>query len=255
MLTDAIVAALDVNQDFLALGHEAVEREGGRFVRDTNTPFIWDANHIDKITARTRDEIERLISLARVSYGHTRLLRFDCDNRTPTEFEAYLAQEDFERYDALVMLLEGEPLGSPPPFEVRQVKTLTEWEAFRQLKQLDTAEFTQDVRDQIFLSERGKTPPARTWLGYIDGQPRGYLSSWEGRHGTGQVESLFVDPPHRHRGLASALLHHCIRDVRVHGARNVCLVALPNDTPKRMYAAMGFRPVALKREYRKAIQG
>lgn len=253
MLSDNVVAALQVNQDYLALGSEIVEREGGRFVRNTRLASVWDTNHVDTVTARTSDEIERLMATARVAYAHTKMLRFDVDSRTPSEFEAYLQLADFERHDMLVMLLEGEPLGRPQPFEIRPVTTLSDWEAFRQLKMLDAGEYSTEVRDQLFASDRGRTPPARPWLGYIDGTARGYLSSWEGRQGTGQVESLYVDPAYRKRGLASALLHHSIRDCRVHGAKNVCLVAMPGDTPKHIYAAMGFRPVAIKREYRKPM--
>jgi predicted GNAT family acetyltransferase len=65
----------------------------------------------------------------------------------------------------------------------------------------------------------------------------------------GQVEDLFTHPDFRHRGLATALIHHCVADARQQGAGPVMLVADAHDTPKDMYAAMGFRPVAAKREY------
>ncbi len=95
-----------------------------------------------------------------------------------------------------------------------------------------------------------KSPPLRYWLAYLDGAPRGYLSSWGGIDGVGQVEDLAVQTAYRHRGLATALLHRCITDCRDHGAGPVVIVADPTDTPKRMYAATGWRPVAVKREWR-----
>ncbi len=98
-----------------------------------------------------------------------------------------------------------------------------------------------------------KSPPVRYWLAYVDGEPRGYFNSWAGIDGVGQVESLFVQAEYRHRGLATALIHHCVADARAHGAGPVVIVADASDTPKRMYAAMGFRPVAVKREYLKTL--
>ena len=92
-------------------------------------------------------------------------------------------------------------------------------------------------------------------MAYVDGQPRAYLASWEGLDGVGQVEDLFTHPEFRHRGLATALIHHCVADCRAHGAGPVVIVADTADTPKRMYAAMGFRPVATSRTYWKKLGG
>ena len=49
--------------------------------------------------------------------------------------------------------------------------------------------------------------------------------------------------------LATTLLHHGVADCRAHGAGPVAIVSDPKDTPKHMYAAMGWRPVAIKRAY------
>ena len=100
---------------------------------------------------------------------------------------------------------------------------------------------------------RIKSPPVRFWLAYLDGEPRAYFASWEGTEGVGQVEDLFTHPDFRHRGLATALIHHCVADARAHGAGPVVIVADPTETPKRIYAAMGFRPVAVKRSYLKKL--
>ena len=83
----------------------------------------------------------------------------------------------------------------------------------------------------------------------MDGEPRGFFSSWEGTAGVGQVEDLFVEDGWRHRGLATALLHHTVADARAAGAGPIAIIADATDTPKTMYAAMGFRPVATVRKY------
>ena len=56
-------------------------------------------------------------------------------------------------------------------------------------------------------------------------------------------------PAYRHSGLAPALLAHCDAACRSRGASAVVLNADSDDTPKAMYAALGFRSVTLKREY------
>jgi GNAT superfamily N-acetyltransferase len=89
----------------------------------------------------------------------------------------------------------------------------------------------------------------RWWLAYVDGVAAGYFSSWRGVSGVGQVEELFVSPVYRRRGVATALLHHSIAQARRDGAGPVVIVADPDDTPKEIYARMGFRPVAIKRSW------
>jgi GNAT superfamily N-acetyltransferase len=96
---------------------------------------------------------------------------------------------------------------------------------------------------------RGKSPPVRYWLAYVDGRPRGFVASLVGPNATGQVEDLYIEPEMRHRGLATALIHRAVADCRAQGAGPVLIVADGSDTPKTMYAAMGFRPTAVEHKY------
>jgi predicted GNAT family acetyltransferase len=75
------------------------------------------------------------------------------------------------------------------------------------------------------------------------------MASLVGADGVGQVEDLYVEPEVRHRGLATALIHRAVADCRARGAGPVLIVADASDTPKAMYAAMGFRPLAVERKY------
>jgi len=50
------------------------------------------------------------------------------------------------------------------------------------------------------------------------------------------------------------LIHLCVRACREAGAGPVVIVADPDDTPKHMYAAMGFRPVGINRAYWKQVE-
>ena len=89
----------------------------------------------------------------------------------------------------------------------------------------------------------------RYWLAYVDGVPRGFLGSLVDADGMGQVEDLYVEPEVRHRGLATALIHRAVADCRARGAGPVLIVSDAGDTPKVMYAAMGFRPLLVEHKY------
>jgi GNAT superfamily N-acetyltransferase len=252
--------ALDVNQAFLALGCEVFEAEGALFVRDRSVPGIRDANHVTHVTAATLEAIDRLLARAEREFAGFPHCRFDIDSDTPPEFEARLALEGYTRGDALVMLLDGEPRGVAPQHEVRLVEGEAGWRAYGALHETSWREYVDRVHgrpdeyavgEAMLRTRRAKSPPARFWLACLDGEPRAYLASWEGTEGVGQVEDLFTHPDYRHRGLATALLHHGVADCRAHGAGPVCIVCDPDDTPKEMYAALGFRPVAIKRSWLK----
>lgn len=126
---------------------------------------------------------------------------------------------------------------------------------------LDFGEYTQKagvdagpaIRTQVAAVNRAKAPPFRYWLAYENSRPCGYFSSWGGMDGFGVVEDLFVHAEFRHRGVATALMERCVADCRERGAKRVLIPCDSGDTPKHMYAAMGFVPVALNREYRKFL--
>ena len=52
-----------------------------------------------------------------------------------------------------------------------------------------------------------------------------------------------------------ALIHRCVAHCREQGAGLIVITAIASDTPEVMYAAMGFRPVAVKRDYGKGLGG
>lgn len=260
MTNDALIAAaLDVNAANLALGHEVFDADGARFVRDRAVADIYDANHVTAITASTEREIDTLLSRVEREFAGYRHRIFHTDHRTPPPFEARLALEGYERKDALVMVLQGDPAGEAKAYDIRLTDGDAAWASFEALHMLDWLEARSregqdpatDAGARMARSNRVKSPPVRYWLAYDDDAPRGYFSSWEGVVGVGQVENLFVRKEYRHRGIATALLHHCVADARAHGAGPVVIVADPTDTPKRMYAAMGWRPVAVKHEYKR----
>jgi GNAT superfamily N-acetyltransferase len=259
---DLIARALDVNQAWLALGHETFVADDARFVRDSAVPPIRDANHVDAVTAGTPAGIARLLERVEREYAGFPHRRIDFDFRASPLLEPALVLAGYARHGhALVLLLEGPLHGEARPFEVRPVVSDHDWQAYASLQAGDWAEYRGRVEhdpdpgvgEAMFAARRKKSPPVRVFLGCIDGVPRGYFCAWQGSDGVGQVEDLYVAPEYRQRGLATALIHHCVADARAHGAGPVVIVADPTETPKDMYADMGWRPAALKHEYWKIV--
>jgi ribosomal protein S18 acetylase RimI-like enzyme len=239
----------------LGLGHEVFEADGATFVRDRELPDVWEANHVTAVTAGSDEAIERLLARVEREYAGFGHRRFDLDATTPTRFEARLLLDGYRARDLLVMALAGD-LAPGSPADIRPCATPGEWELFEALAVENWREAAAarglpaaDVGGRLARSHRRRSPPARCWLAWTGGQPCGYLTSWEGLDGVGQVEDLFVHPVARGRGLAAALIAHGVAACRAAGAGPVVIVADASDTPKRAYARMGFRPVAVAREY------
>jgi ribosomal protein S18 acetylase RimI-like enzyme len=253
--------ALAVNQELLALGNEVFQVDGTTFVRNRRRSRIYDANHVAGVRARSHAEIDHLLDRVRHEYAGFAHVRFDIDASTPPEFEARLAAESYQRSEALVLLLDGPVVGRPRPHDVRPVESDATWSHYAALQEVDWQGYRERLGQPLdrllgrHMAEirREKSPPARHWLAYVGGQPAAYLTSWEGTEGVGQVEDLFTHPAYRHRGVATALIHQGVADCRARGAVPVVIVADPSDTPKEMYAAMGFRQIALRRSWRKDI--
>ena len=257
-MTDA-AAALDTNAGWLALGCETFAAAGATFVRNRDVPSIRDANHVTRITAATPDEIDALLARADAEFAGIPHRAFHVDFRTPPAVEARLALGGYTMVPALVMLLEGAPGLAPGACEIGPLDDADgrTHDALAQLQAEDWREGREragvaeapDVGQAMLRSMLGKRPDVRWSIAYVDGVAAGYFSSWRGIGGVGQVEDLFVAPKVRRRGVAMALLHHCIAQARADGAGPVVIVADPDDTPKQIYARMGFRPVAIKRSW------
>lgn len=256
-----IQTALGVNRELQARASEKVPVDGATIVRNLNAPDIYDANFVTAITAANPGEVDAMLNAVEREMADLPYRRFDIDPMTPPAVEARLGLEGYRENPVLLMGLEGELAGRAEPHEIRQVESAEDWAALGSLTEADwregmakiggttAREGARRLIDMYFGIRRAKSSPPRWWLAYLDGAPRAYLSSWEGLDGVGQVEDLFTQPDFRFRGLARALLHHCVADARHHGAGSVILICNPNDTPKNMYAEMGFHPIAMKRWY------
>ena len=250
--------AIDVDEANRSLGAEVFDACGATFVRSRTLPIIHDLNHVANVRVADPAGIDTLLARVETEFAGYRHRQFVLDVDTPSEFEARLVQEGYDDVEAsLLMLLEGDLRGRARSHPIRLVTTEDDWTAYARLKRLDWAERAArlklgplpEVGEGLVKTYRAKVPPLRYWFVLADGAPRGFFSSWEGPDGVGQVEDLFVEGPCRHRGLAAALIHHAVADCRAAGAGPIVIIADATDTPKTMYAAMGFRPVAVVRKY------
>jgi GNAT superfamily N-acetyltransferase len=208
-------------------------------------------------TASNDEDVERLLLRAAREYKHAARLTFRVGPSTLPALETRLARDGFERSEAIVLILDGPLHAEPGPFEIRPVDDDTTWQAYSELKSLDWSEQSPAATDsaiphEFVLASRLKSPPVRYFLAFEDRLAVGYCNAWEGLEGMGQVEDLFVRPSHRRRGIATALIHRCVETARERGAGPMVIVVNPANTAKAMYAAMGWQPVAICREYGKA---
>ncbi|MGH9203410.1 MAG: GNAT family N-acetyltransferase, partial [Vicinamibacterales bacterium] len=259
---DLIVRAIETDRRNLALASERFQSTHAVFVRNRDVPDIYDCNHVCNVTASTPSEIDAFFEQMETEFAGFGHRRIEVDFRTPPALVARLALDGYKRDDALLFVLAGD-LSGPAPIahEIRPLESEADWSAYAALHELDWREYSErqnrkeppDVGRQMIRAHRGRQPPVQYFLAYVDGNAVAYFNSWAGIDGVGQVEDLFTHPKYRNRGLARALIHHCVRDARAKGAGPVVIAADPNDTPKRIYAGMAFRPVAVLSHYTRKL--
>jgi ribosomal protein S18 acetylase RimI-like enzyme len=144
------------------------------------------------------------------------------------------------------------------PCDIRPIISQTGWDAYAELKRIDCHEYalhsgsstnTGDLADGFVTASRLKSPPVKFLLAYAEDQAVGHCNAWQGINGIGQVEDLFVRPEYRHRGIGTALVVSCVALARQNGATSVVIVVDPENSAKYIYAALGFEPLAVCRQY------
>jgi GNAT superfamily N-acetyltransferase len=258
--SDLLARAYESLTGWLACGHETRVQPLARFVRDPRMPVVYDANFAAEVRARTADEIDSLLDPADSMYRELDHRSFHWDPWMPVEFEARLLLEGYRAEELMVLVLEG-PLGTRgPDVELRPAVSDADWDEIGALLREDHEEevrmgfhepWDESVTRQLLEAKRVKSPDVRYVLARADGQDCAFFSAWPGENGVGQVEDLFTTAKLRGRGIATALIAACVDDARARGAGPVLISARPNDTPKQMYAALGFRPLCVERRYTK----
>lgn len=255
---DLLRRVFDAKAAYNELGNAVVEEPGARFVHNAQTPSVHDANLASRVRAESVDEIDRVLARADELYASLRHRKVMVDPDTPPAFEARLVLEGYESHPHVELVLEGELAASPAPCDLRLVESAEDWRSLTGLWQSQHDEevgrgqhdpWSPGVTEQMVVSKRVKAPALSFWLARVDDTDVAFFSSWPGHEGMGIVEDLFTRPDFRHRGIATALIAHAVADARRRGADPVAISARADDTPKYMYAALGFRPLAISRSY------
>ena len=254
----------ETSHRYLALGNESWDSGLASFVRNPKTPRRYDSNLVGLVRAEGEDDIQAVLDDMEQMYATYDHRMVVTDAVTPRAFETRLAMEDGYKVEMfMVHVLEGELQPARREVEIREVVSEEDWEAYRQLDEVWWREsgesealfgpYDRDFHNEMMSSKRAKYPMVRSWLAVLDDAPRAFFSSWPGENGVGMIEDLFVHPDYRHHGLATALLSHCVSDARARGAGAVLITSSISDTPKHMYAAMGFRPLYVVRTWTRKL--
>lgn len=241
---------------YLRLGAEVIEGPGCRAIRRTSAPLVYDANHLQVDAGADLDAAFSFFEDALGGYDFRHVVTSSLEDPALT---ARLVLEGFQPNATIQGLLLG-VLRGPQPIEcdIRPVVSETDWLHLDRLVRADHLEtkermakhiYTQAVTDQMQARQRDMADAVQFFVVWdeVDGAsvPVAFFSSWAGKGGVGMVEDLYTSPSHRKRGIARSLIHYCVADARAKGAESVLIGARADDTPKVIYAAMGFAPACL----------
>ena len=258
---DLVHRVCDTERSYFRIANEVHETACATIVRCHGAPRIYDVNHVNQVHVDSPADLDLLRESVDREFRHLPYRCFKTDALTPPALLARLAQEEYERDEFVLLVLEGRLEADPGPVEIREVLSEDDWAAWAGLHRLNWEEssrkagrpFEPDLDEQMARTRRAKCPPVRYWMAWVDDAPRAFGSSWSGVKGVGLVEDLFTHPEYRNRGLATALIARGTADARNRGAGPLVIPADAHDTPKHMYAALGFRPVALGCSYVKNV--
>ena len=250
-----------------AMGGEAVEHPLATLVRAPEYPDVHDSNHASGVRATTPEEIDEIFAACDAFFpAAVRHRKFFVDVETPQLFVARLAHDSYTCDSVVQLVLEGDLLATPPEADIREAVCDEDWQAVSLLTRLDHLDeavrekrepLPKNVTTGLVAARRGMSSDMRMWIIRNDLEDCGYFASWPGRNGVGMVEWLFTAPQQRRRGFATALLAHAVRDARERGAGAVLIgaSAAGDGVPRRMYEALGFRPVCLTHEFTRQVKG
>ena len=241
-----------------SLGHSCIATPYGRIVANPAHPEVWDANHADRITARTRDEIDAVLAAMDEHLSHTPWRVAHTDGSTPDAFLARLAFEGYaERPLVIQMALQGDLTNRGAEITLRPVVTDGDWALLQDLVMLDQAEgrktgdleLSQAFAESWVAAGRAKGPDYPYSLVLRDGTAVAYGACAAAPNGVGMIDDLFTLPSARRTGIATALIAACVDRLRAAGCRTIFLGALATERPRRLYARLGFHPVGLARSW------
>jgi GNAT superfamily N-acetyltransferase len=184
------------------------------------------------------------------------------DSLTPDPFVARLALNGYaELTPTLQMVLDG-PLAARPAratqsLEFRAVTTDDDWQSLYPLVRANHIEGSSshhleldaEVTGSTVAVYRSKTSVSRFFLVRCDEVVCAYGSAVVAPYGMGIVENLFTLQEYRRRGIANAIISHAVDYARERGMGPMLIGPHVTETPKTFYAALGFVPQCVTRQY------
>ncbi|MEN8182781.1 MAG: GNAT family N-acetyltransferase [Myxococcota bacterium] len=252
--------ACETYEAYHALGNECIDAPLLRIVRNREAPNVYDANHVSCLRARSPGEIEETLVQVERAFEGFEHRSFHCDPGTAPDLEARLCLEGYRADATLQMILEDDVLAADRELDVRLATLDADWAAVARLTRLDHDEqariqqrepYSESLATDMTRLRRARAPALHFWLAREEGADCAFFSSLPGENGVGMVEDLFTHPDFRRRGIATALISHAVADARERGAGPILIGARPDDTPKDLYARLGFRPLCVTRNYLK----
>lgn len=255
-LLDAISSAYAWHR---SLGNDCIQTDHCQLVINRTHPSVWSSNHVSRVRADTETDIHAVFEAMDQALSHCRHRFVSSDCFTPPQFIAHLALRDYrELTPTLQMVLPGDltPFNRPR-MELREVSTERDWEMIGQLVRTDHAEgartnhtpLADEVSSGIVDGFRKKSGPGTFYIASMDGAECAYGMAVRCPGGVGMVEDLYTLPACRGRGVASAIIRHCVDILRRDGSKAVFLGAHTTEPPKHLYYKLGFRPLMLTREF------
>jgi GNAT superfamily N-acetyltransferase len=178
-----------------------------------------------------------------------------------TAFTARLALLDYRELSAVLqMVLTGAVAAvsvGTPNITLRAITSEDDWRTLYTLVRADHVEgkasrgmeLAEEITQGIVAEYRAKSQVSQFFLASREGVACAYGQAIVGPYDMGIVEDLFVLPAYRKQGIATALIRHAVTYARERGVGPMLIGTHVNEAPKHMYAALGFVPQCLIREY------
>ncbi len=255
----AFLRALAEAQDWCeALGNASAEGRHCRLVTGPEHPELWSANHASAVRAGGAQEIDETLEDIEAAFTHSPYRVVDADPFTPPAFLARLALDGWQEQHAVILMALQAPLApvAAPAVGIDAVQTDADWTELRSLHELDLAEGVRtggahpaEIAEGLYQAMRRKAAAGRIFLARHAGRASAYAMAVPAPAGFGVIDDVFTAPDLRRRGVASALLAHCVDWLRQQGCSTAFLTARASDRPKALYARLGFTPEMLVRRW------
>lgn len=238
---------------FRRQGLDAVEQDGVTIVQTPAHPQTWDMNFVE---AGPNADPQAVLRALNETFDAASSWVVHIDSLTDPGVEAALALAGFREETVLIEMLAVRPSTPRPSARV----TLTpvgdaNWSGFAALADADmregkrTGEYDARVAAGLMEGMRRRLGACDYWVLEEDGTAIGYGMTAVCPNGLGLIENLFTLPEHRGRGVMSGFILEAAERLRAAGCDGVFLDAHAHDTPKHLYARLGFAPVALTRTW------